>query len=139
MSPISIKTRFAPLALTALLAACAPSAEKSGRDLYATYCTACHGPAGRGGGALAADLDRPVPDLTLIADRNGGTFPTTRVMSVIDGYTRVREGNVTMPEFGADLQAGPLVLYDAGDGRAVPTPARLVALAEYLKSIQRAN
>ena len=60
-----------------------------------------------------------------------------RVMSVIDGYSRARDGNVTMPEFGIDLQAGPLVLYDSGDGRRTPTPSKLVALAEYLRTIQR--
>ncbi len=133
--------RLAPATIAALLPivllACAPQPEAVGKTLYLDYCTACHGPAGRGDGPAAAGLDRPVPDLTLIAQRNGGTFPTARVMSVIDGYTRVREGNVTMPEFGADLQAGPLVMYDSGDGRPVPTPSKLVALAEYLGSIQR--
>ena len=59
------------------------------------------------------------------------------VMSVIDGYTRRTAGNVTMPEFGADLQAGDLVLVDTGDGIVTPTPERLVALAEYLESVQR--
>lgn len=117
--------------------ACAPQPEAVGRNLYADYCVACHGEGGRGDGPLAGDLDRAVPDLTLIEARNGGTFPTAEVMSVIDGYTRIREGNATMPEFGADLQAGPLIPYDSGDGRLTPTPARLVALAEYLKTIQR--
>lgn len=134
-----MKTRLTLLtaALPALVVACAPQPETVGKSLYQSYCTACHGPSGQGDGPLAADLDRPVPDLTLIAERNGGTFPTARVMSVIDGYTRVREGNVTMPEFGADLQAGPLVLYDSGDGKPSPTPSKLIALAEYLESIQR--
>jgi mono/diheme cytochrome c family protein len=124
-------------ALPVILVACAPQPETVGKSLYQSYCTACHGPAGQGDGPLAADLDRPVPDLTQIAARNGGTFPTARVMNTIDGYTRVREGNVTMPEFGADLQAGPLVMFDSGDGRPVPTPANLVALAEYLRTLQR--
>jgi hypothetical protein len=58
-------------------------------------------------------------------------------MSTIDGYTRSRAGNTVMPEFGIDLQAGPLVYIDTGDGTKTPTPSRLVALAEYLRSIQR--
>lgn len=124
-------------ALPLTLLACAPEPETVGKTLYLDYCTACHGSSGRGDGPVATDLDRPVPDLTLIARRNGGTFPTADVMSVIDGYTRVREGNVTMPEFGAELQAGALVMYDTGDGRPVPTPSKLVALAEYLETIQR--
>ena len=124
-------------AALAFLVACAPRPEAVGQALFDDHCTACHGVSGKGDGPIAADLDRQVPDLTRIAAKNGGTFPTARVMSTIDGYTRVREGNVTMPEFGAELQAGPLVLYDTGDGRPSPTPAKLVALAEYIKSIQR--
>lgn len=134
-----MKTRLAILAaaLPAALIACAPQPEAVGKTLYLDYCTACHGPAGQGDGPLAGDLDRPVPDLTLIAQRNGGSFPTARVISVIDGYTRAREDNLTMPEFGIELQAGPLVLFDTGDGRPTPTPSKLVALSEYLESIQR--
>lgn len=120
-----------------LVAACAPQPEAVGKTLYMDHCTACHGPSGRGDGPLAGDLDRAAPDLTLISQRNGGSFPMARVMSVIDGYSRARDGNVTMPEFGIDLQAGPLVLYDSGDGRRTPTPSKLVALAEYLRTIQR--
>ena len=123
--------------LPAVLVACAPQPEKVGRTLYQEYCTSCHGTSGQGDGPLAADLDRPVPDLTLIEQRNGGYFPTTRIMSVIDGYTRVRDGNITMPEFGIELQAGPLILYDSGDGKPSPTPSKLLALAEYIESIQR--
>jgi mono/diheme cytochrome c family protein len=133
--------RYALPAVAALaagaLVACAPPPEKEGARLYDTYCTACHGATARGDGPVAGDLDRPVPDLTRIAARNGGAFPTGDVVATIDGYTRVREGNATMPEFGAELEAGRLVFYDLGDGRPVPTPSKLVALAEYLRTIQR--
>lgn len=124
-------------AMPVALLACAPEPETVGKTLYLDHCTACHGTSGRGDGPAATDLDRRVPDLTLIAQRNGGVFPTARVMSVIDGYTRVRAGNATMPEFGAELQTGPLVMLDSGDARPVPTPSRLVALAAYLETIQR--
>lgn len=128
---------FLLLAMAALAVACAPAPEAVGRKLFDTHCTACHGRDAGGDGPLAEGLDRPVPDLTAIAARNGGDFPTARVMSVIDGYSRVRAGNIAMPEFGIELQEGPLVRYDAGDGVMTPTPSRLVALAEYLRSIQR--
>ena len=128
---------IAPISIAALLAACAPRPEKVGDGLFNDYCTSCHGTSGQGDGPAAKDLDRTVPDLTLISERNAGSFPTSRVMTVIDGYTRAREGKVTMPEFGIELQAGPLVLYDSGDGLPTPTPSKLVALAEYLKTIQR--
>jgi mono/diheme cytochrome c family protein len=125
------------LAVISGLAACATAPEYEGRAIYTENCVTCHGPTGRGDGPLAAELDRPVPDLTLIARRNGGAFPMAKVLSTIDGYTRAREGHIVMPEFGKFLQAGPLVSYDSGDGVATPTPSRLIAIAEYLQSIQR--
>lgn len=137
MRPILAPT--AALAVALGLAACAPPPDVTGRALFADFCTGCHGTDARGGGPLAQGLDRPVPDLTLIAARAGGVFPTARVMSVIDGYTRRQEGNVTMPEFGVALQEGPLVLFDTGDGVMTPTPEPLVQLAAYLESLQRAS
>jgi mono/diheme cytochrome c family protein len=134
MNRIGIVT-LALLGLT--LSACAPERQVSGRALYEDFCLSCHGASGRGDGPAAAGLDHPPADLTGIAARNGGTFPTTRVMSVIDGYTRRGDRASVMPELGVALQEGPVVLYDAGDGVATPTPTNLVALANYLQRLQR--
>ena len=134
-----MKLQFAltATATLALAVACAPMPKTVGKSLYQNNCTACHGTGARGDGPLADSLRTPPPDLTLISRRNGGTFPMADVMSQIDGYTRSRHGDTAMPEFGIDLQDGPLVLLDTGDGIETPTPSRLVALAEYLRSIQR--
>lgn len=118
------------------LAACMPPPEVTGRALYSEFCVSCHGAEGRGDGPRAAALDRAPADLTGISARNGGVFPMASVLSTIDGYTRARENNLTMPEFGVMLEDGPLVMIDTGDGILTPTPERLVALAEYLRSIQ---
>jgi hypothetical protein len=126
------------LALILGIIACAPAPEVVGQKIYNDNCTSCHGKTARGNGPLASQLERPVPDLTTILERNGGTFPMADVMSTIDGYLRrVRGGDLLMPEFGTDLQAGPLVNFDSGDGILTPTPSRLIAIAEYLRSIQR--
>lgn len=122
------------------LAACTPRAEApepvSGRALYDRFCVACHGAGGKGDGSAAAGLAKRPADLTRIAARSGGVFPLVRVMSVIDGYTRQGDGSV-MPELGAALAAGPVVLVDTGKGVRTPTPQNLVALAEYLRTIQK--
>jgi mono/diheme cytochrome c family protein len=119
------------------LAGCVPPApDRSGRALFQDNCVACHGAGGRGDGPAAAGLDRQPADLTRIARRNGGTFPMARVMSVIDGYSRSQHGAQVMPEFGAGLIGGDTVLTDTGDGILTPAPAGLVALADYLRSIQ---
>lgn len=124
-----------PGAALLALAGCMP-AEVSGRADFRTYCAACHGAEGRGDGPVAADLAVRPADLTGIAARNGGLFPRVRVMSTIDGYTRSDQHGATMPEMGPLIEEGALVLVDTGDGVMTPTPARLVALADYLETIQ---
>jgi mono/diheme cytochrome c family protein len=127
----------AVIAAGALLAACAPEHQVSGRALYTDYCVTCHGASGRGDGPAAAALGKAPADLTGLSARNDGTFPTAHVMSVIDGYTRRSDRASVMPELGVALQEGPLVMVDTGDGIATPTPVNLVALANYLNTLQQ--
>ncbi|WP_343081227.1 c-type cytochrome [Ostreiculturibacter nitratireducens] len=119
----------------AALASCTRP-EVSGRADYLTFCASCHGPSGKGDGEAAELLGKRPADLTTISARNGGTFPRVRVMSVIDGYTRVDQHGSRMPEFGPLLEEGDLILVETGDGIMTPTPRRLVALAAYLETIQ---
>ncbi len=125
--------RFMVLMLA--LAGCVPpEPQTTGALDFSENCAACHGAAGRGDGALAADLARRPADLTGLSRRNGGVFPTTRVMAQIWGYAG-QKGAGVMPDFAALLE-GEMVLYDGGDGIDSPTPIRLVDLAEYLKTLQ---
>ncbi|MCU0826075.1 MAG: cytochrome C [Tabrizicola sp.] len=121
------------------LAACVDPETPTGAEDFATYCSACHGRTGKGDGGVAATLPQRPADLTRLTAGNGGVFPATRVMAKIWGYTGVRPGELNgaspMPEFGSLLQ-GDLVPYDGGDGIATPTPARLVQLAEFLRTLQ---
>lgn len=124
------------LAAATVLSACVPEPEEvSGRALFDQFCVSCHGTTGKGDGPAAAGLARKPADLTRISARNGGSFPMVRVMSVIDGYTRAGDGSV-MPELGDVLGEGPVEIIDTGNGIETPTPSRLVALADYLRSIQ---
>ena len=121
------------------LAACAVATmpePPEGAALFAENCALCHGPAGRGDGDIAAGL-RPKPaDLTRLAAKNRGTFPTARVLSQIDGYTRMQKGGQEMPEFGLLLE-GDTVPVLLEDGKTSPVPRPLAALVVYLQSIQR--
>ena len=126
-----------PLIALLFLAACVPGG-KEGPDAagdYADYCAACHGATGKGDGIAAEGLTKKPADLTQLAARNGGKFPTTRVMAQIWGYAKAK-GRGVMPDF-APMMTGDLVPYDGGDGIETPTPERLVALAEYLKTLQK--
>lgn len=110
----------------------------SGAEDFAMLCSPCHGASGSGDGELAAELTQKPADLTGLAARNGGVFPTGPVMAQIWGYAEGTKGDVAgrvMPDFGA-LLASDTVLFDAGDGISTPTPSRLVELALYLKTLQ---
>ena len=57
----------------------------SGRDLFQFYCATCHGPSGKGDGPVVSSLKRQPPDLTTIAERNSGHFPTDRLERYVAG------------------------------------------------------
>ncbi|MGB5559918.1 MAG: cytochrome c [Paracoccaceae bacterium] len=124
------------LAILLALTACTQP-EVTARQDFTAFCAACHGDDGKGGGEAAGPLGKRPANLTTIAARNGGTFPRVRVMSVIDGYTRRDQHGSLMPEFGALLEEGELQMVETEGGILTPTPARLVALATYIESIQQ--
>ncbi len=104
-----------------------------GRRLYTENCVACHGVEARGDGVVAAALKGAVPDLTRLAQDNGGRFPRDRVYRVIDGRLDVAaHGTRLMPVWGSEFWLG-----DGADERAEITAAeKLHALVAYLKSLQ---
>jgi mono/diheme cytochrome c family protein len=73
-----------------------------GPALYKEYCAVCHGSDARGNGPMAAALKVPPPDLTRIAERNGGMFPIARVERIISGEEPLPSGHGTreMPVWG---------------------------------------
>lgn len=123
----------------AVLVACTATNEMPGPDdgqaLFVENCAVCHGADGTGNGEMARAMQTPPANLTLIAVRNNDVFPRSKVLSTIDGYAKSDIDSPGMPEFGALLQ-GDLVPLDTGDGILTPTPRKMVALLEYLESIQ---
>ena len=111
-----------------------PVLAELGAPLFERYCTSCHGLAGRGDGPAAASL-RPRPaDLTAIAKRRGGGFPTGEVAQFIDGrFALPAHGSREMPvwgeRFGSDVP-------DSGVGESIAR-GNIASLVEYLKSIQQ--
>ncbi|WP_333713561.1 c-type cytochrome [Yoonia sp.] len=124
------------LALLAVLGLVACVEEPiDGRTAYLENCASCHGADGKGDGPLARGLAVAPPDLTTIAARNGGVFPTDQVMSTIDGLDRGTHFSAAMPEFGAG-DMGETVIVEQ-DGLGTPVPMQLLLLADYLQSIQQ--
>jgi mono/diheme cytochrome c family protein len=103
-----------------------------GEQLYRSYCAACHGEDGRGRGPAAPALKTPPADLTSIAMRNGGTFPSDRIASyVANGDPPVpAHGSRDMPVWGPNFSA----LAPWSDK---PINERINAVVAYIRSIQR--
>ncbi len=123
------------LGIIVALAGCVESQPPTGKMLFAENCTACHGAGGRGDGWIAAGLTRKPADLTRISQRNGGDYPLAQVLSAIDGFHRKTYDDSVMPEFGYLFQ-GPMTQVDTGDGTMTPVPEPLLAVAEYLETLQ---
>jgi nucleotide-binding universal stress UspA family protein/mono/diheme cytochrome c family protein len=103
----------------------------TGGEVYRTYCAVCHGTAARGDGPLASSLLKKPANLTEIAKRNGGEFPSELVFRTIDGRQPVRgHGGKDMPVWGDAFSKSR----EAGDADRVN--AVIQSLVEYLGSIQ---
>jgi nucleotide-binding universal stress UspA family protein len=127
---------LAPAAVTAALAqtpADQPVMMQTtpGGEIYKTYCATCHGATARGDGPLASAMSRKPANLTEIAKRNGGQFPSELVFRTIDGRQKVRgHGGPDMPEWGEAFAKSR----EAGDQDRVK--AVIQSLVDYLESVQ---
>ena len=75
-----------------------------GPDLYRHYCATCHGRDAKGGGPAAAAMKVPPPDLTVLARRRNGVFPSGEVESIIRGGTAITgHGSERDAGVGTDL------------------------------------
>src|SRR6478752_4377168 len=73
----------------------------TGSEVFRTYCATCHGTSARGDGPLASSMVRKPANLTEIAQRNGGAFPTEMVYRTIDGRQPLKgHGGPDMPVWG---------------------------------------
>jgi mono/diheme cytochrome c family protein len=108
-----------------------PVAAVSGAYAFRTYCASCHGPDGRGDGPLTDSLRFHPPDLTLIAKRHGGEFPTEKVIRIVDGRNPVKgHGGPDMPVWG-DAFRNADTGYDDAAARA-----KIRTVVDYVKTIQ---
>lgn len=108
-----------------------PPSAVTGDYLFRTYCAACHGTSAKGDGPLADSMRRRPSDLTQIAQRNKGIFPSDQVQQIIDGRQPVKgHGGPDMPVWG-DVFAR-----SAGGSDPSVVQSRIKALVMYLEGIQ---
>lgn len=106
--------------------------ERQGRSLFLDHCALCHGDDARGDGALPG-LMTPAADLTHIAVRNGGEFPSAEVARFIDGRIPIEaHRSPEMPVWGRVISTE---IHDP-DVREEVTQGKISALVFYLRSIQ---
>jgi mono/diheme cytochrome c family protein len=77
----------------------------TGAELYKRFCASCHGANGEGDGPVAPALKAMVPDLRLIARRQGGKYPAEQIRRIIDGRDiKAPHGSRDMPVWGWEFQ-----------------------------------
>jgi mono/diheme cytochrome c family protein len=109
-----------------------------GKSEYYAKCAVCHGLSGKGEGSFGEVLKVNMPDLTLLAKRNGGVFPVDRVKMAIDGRATPRaHGTSEMPIWGTRYSVEAAPRYDdfRWDAEAF-VQARVLALVDYLYRLQ---
>ena len=113
-----------------------------GKQEFESKCATCHGLNGKGDGPQASITATKPADLTILAKRNGGVFPTQRVYEIIDGRQEVAaHGPRTMPIWGREFQVDvPDLPRDVSPGtfdyRETTVQDKIKALIDYLVRLQ---
>jgi mono/diheme cytochrome c family protein len=104
----------------------------NGKQMYVSYCAPCHGVDGRGQGPVAAALKKQPADLALLSKNNGGKFPSTHVMTVLQfGAANPSHGTADMPVWGPVLSG-----MDKTNAEPNVQVLRISNLSRYLQSLQ---
>jgi len=110
-----------------------PTSPASAQEMYAAYCAVCHGKEGKGNGPAAEALKVVPPDLTILARKNGNSYPFDRVRSAIAGDVCLpAHGSKEMPVWG-DL------FWGMSQGHFSEVQLRIANLDKYIESMQRNN
>jgi mono/diheme cytochrome c family protein len=106
-----------------------------GKGSYIRACAVCHGEDGKGAGPYASGLKLKPADLTQLAKKSNGAFPSERVTRILDGSEEIPgHGSRQNPVWGHQFGAGE----KAAGGNVAPTIARerIQLIVQYLNSIQ---
>jgi len=108
----------------------AQTSATSGKEMFNNYCAVCHGKDGKGGGPAASALKTPPVDLTTLAQKNGGKYPSAHISSVI-------RGQATMPSHGSqDMPVWGPLFSSISQGHEGIVQQRVANLVEYIGTLQ---
>ncbi len=108
-----------------------PTSAGSGKEMFKAYCASCHGVDAKGSGPAAPALKQQPTDLTLLAEKNGGKFPTMRVMGSIQDGTQIVHGSKEMPVWGPIFSSIGIGYSNRG-----VVKLRVSNLTKYIESVQ---
>ncbi len=102
----------------------------SGKEMFKAYCASCHGVDGKGDGPAASAMKTGVPDITQLAKKSGGKFPSDHISSIISGAEpSAAHGSAEMPVWG------PVFLSVSGH-QAGQVQLRIHNLVGYIETLQ---
>jgi len=102
----------------------------SGKEMYKSYCAVCHGTDAKGNGPAASALKAAPSDLTLLAQKNGGKYPSAHVASVI-------RGQASMPSHGSqDMPIWGPLFSSISQGHESQVQQRTANLVNYIETLQ---
>jgi len=118
-----------------------------GRELYVSFCAACHGVGGRGDGPAAEATRKKALDLTALRRGNGGVFPEKLVKAAIRNENGpIAHGTAEMPIWGPvfqelskdrrDALSKLAILRESATTEGVLADIRIEKLTRYVESIQ---
>jgi hypothetical protein len=107
-----------------------PTSAASGAEMYNMYCAVCHGKDGKGNGPAAEALKTPPSDLTQLAVKNGGKYPSDKVASTIRGDETIpAHGSKEMPVWGN-------LFWHMSQGHPSEVQLRIANLNKHIESLQ---
>lgn len=102
----------------------------AGKEMFNSYCAVCHGSDGKGDGPAASAMKTPPTDLTLLAQKNGGKYPSAHVASVL-------RGQASMPSHGSqDMPIWGPLFSSISQGHQSQVQQRTANLVTYIGSLQ---
>ena len=105
-----------------------PTSLTSGKQMFAHYCAACHGPDGKGDGPAAAAFKKAPRDLSRLAHDNGGKYPSAQVAATLSLEECCVHGSKVMPVWGP--------LLSSVSGSQAEMQLRIANLVKYIETLQ---
>jgi mono/diheme cytochrome c family protein len=101
----------------------------SGQAMFKSYCAVCHGIDSKGNGPAAPAMKTPPADLTTLAQKNGGKYPSAHIATIIREGGLTSHGNQEMPVWGPSFSS-------ISPGQKGVVQLRVYNLVKYIEEIQ---